>query len=73
MMAKRKTTGAPILPAHLFDEIYQLWGEDGAVEILDKVQLGEMTVEQVETALRRPDIQPEDWQRFEEGWRPDGW
>jgi len=72
-MAKRKTTGAPILPAHLFAEIYQLWGEDGAVEILDKVQLGEMTVEQVETALRRPDIEPEDWQRFEDGWRPDGW
>lgn len=72
-MAKRKTTGPPILPARLFDEIYQLWGEEGAVEILDKVQTGEMTVEQVETALRRPDIEPEDWQRFEEGWRPNGW
>lgn len=72
-MATRKTSGPPILPATLFDQIMQLWGEDEAVEILDKVQLGEMTVDQVERALNRPDIEPEDWQRFEEGWRPDAW
>ena len=72
-MATRKTTGPPILPPRLFDEINQIWGEEAAVEILDKVQLGEMTVEHVETGLRRPDIDPSDWQRFEEGWRPDHW
>lgn len=72
-MATRKTSGPPILPATLFDQIMQLWGEDEAVEILDKVQVGEMTVDQVERALNRPDIEPEDWQRFEEGWRPDAW
>ncbi|TFB83605.1 hypothetical protein E3O44_17165 [Cryobacterium algoricola] len=72
-MATRKTTGHPILPARLFDEINQIWGEEAAVETLDKVQVGEMTVEQVQTGLRRPDIEPEDWQRFEEGWRPDNW
>ena len=72
-MAKRKTTGHPILPAKYFDWLLIHWGEDAAVELLDKVQIGEMTVEQVERAINRPDIDPENWQDFEEGWRPSNW
>ena len=72
-MATRKTRGHPILPAKHFDWLLTHWGEDAAVEILDKVQTGEMTVEQVERAINRPDIEPEDWQDFEEGWRPPDW
>ena len=63
----------PLLPIKAFSWLYDHWGYDAAKEILDKVQNGEMKVEQVETAIRRPDIEPEDWQRFEEGWHPDDW
>lgn len=72
-MTKRKTTGPPILPIKSYDWLLTNWGEDAAVEILDKVQVGEMTVEQVESAIKRPDIEPEDWPAFEDGWRPDSW
>ncbi|BCW67342.1 hypothetical protein NicSoilB4_21050 [Arthrobacter sp. NicSoilB4] len=72
-MAKRKTSGHPILPAKHFDWLLTHWGEDAAVEILDKVQLGEMSVEEVEKGINRPDIDPGDWQAFEDGWRPPNW
>lgn len=68
--AKRKS---PLLPAKAFLWIYDYWGEDAAQEVLDKVQNGEMSVEQVGKAIDRPDINPKDWQDFEEGWRPPGW
>ena len=63
----------PLLPAKAFLWLYDHWGEDEAQEVLDKVQRGEMTVEWVEKAINRPDIDPKDWQKFEEGWRPSGW
>jgi hypothetical protein len=63
----------PLLPAKAFLWLYDHWGEDAAQEVLDKVQIGEMSVEQVEKAINRPDINPKDWQDFEEGWRPSGW
>jgi hypothetical protein len=69
----RRTTGHPILPAKHYLWLMDNWGEDAADEILDKVQTGGMSVEQVETAINRPDIDPEDWSDFEEGWRPTNW
>lgn len=69
----RRTTGHPILPIDLFDEIYQLSGEGEANRILDKVQLGKMSVDDVRTYLHRPDIEPEQWRDFEDGWRPENW
>jgi hypothetical protein len=55
-MVKRKTTGHPILPIKDFDWLLTHWGEESAVEILDKVQSGEMTVEQVERGINGPII-----------------
>lgn len=72
-MKKRRTEGHPILPISLFDKISDFQGEDAAVEILDLVQEGNLSVEDVEKALNRSDIDPSDWERFEEGWRPDNW
>ena len=69
----RRTSGHPILPAELFSRLYDIGGGDFATEILDQVQEGSMTVEQVRKSLDRPDIDPEDWRDFEDGWRPDGW
>ena len=69
----RKTTGAPKLPADLFSKIYDRDGHAEAVRILDKVQRDEMSVEDVRTALNRPDIDPKDWRDFEDGWRPKDW
>lgn len=63
----------PLLPAKAYLWLYDHWGRDAAHEVLGKVQNGEMSVEQVEKAINRPDIDPEDWREFEEGWRPLGW
>jgi len=62
----------PILPIKDYSWLYDHWGEDAANEVLDKVQTGEMTVEHIENCINRPDINPKDWQDFEEGWRPSG-
>ena len=40
---------------------------------LDNVQDGTWSVEDVENFMNRDDIDPDDWQKFEEGWRPDKW
>lgn len=69
----RRTTGHPILPIDLFDEIFLKDGEGEANRILDKVQRGQLDVEDVRKALHRPSIPPEKWRDFEDGWRPDGW
>ena len=72
-MKKRRTEGHPILPIKLFDWFYENQGEDAAVEILDLVQEGKLKVEDLDKAIKRPDIDSSDWQRFEEGWRPANW
>ena len=65
----------PILPIDLFDKLYDLWhgDEESLSDIVRRVQDGRMSVDDVRKALDRPDIQPEDWQDFEDGWRPDDW
>lgn len=73
MAVKRRTEGHPILPIDLFDWLLTCWGEEEAVEVLDKVQEGSLKVEDVRRAIERPDIDESNWQDFEEGWRPDNW
>lgn len=63
----------PLLSIDSFLWLYDNWGEEAAQEVLDKVQRGEMSAEQVEKAINRPEIEPEEWRDFEEGWRPDEW
>jgi len=63
----------PLIPLEIFRWLLRNWGEDAAFEIYDKVERGEMTTELVETLFYRPDIEPKDWQDFEDGWRPEGW
>ena len=67
------TKEPPLLPIKAFLWVYDHWGADEAQEVFEKVQNGEMSVEDVEKAISRPDIEPEDWRDFEDGWRPDGW
>ena len=69
----RRTTGHPILPIDLWDEIYQRDGEGEANRTSDKVQLGYLSVDDVRKAIKRPSIPPEKWRDFEDGWRPDDW
>lgn len=63
----------PLIPSEIFRWLLRNWGEEAAFEIYDKVERGELTTERVETLFYRPDIEPEDWQDFENGWRPAGW
>lgn len=72
-MDKRKTARPPKLPIDDYIWILDHCGEDEANQIFEKVQNDEMTVEHVERVMKRPEIEPEDWRDFEEGWRPDGW
>lgn len=69
----RRTTGHPILPIDLFADILEQFGEDTADMALDNVQDGTWSVDDVENFMNRDDIDPEDWQKFEEGWRPKKW
>jgi hypothetical protein len=32
-----------------------------------------MSVDEVETYISRPDINPKGWAEYEDGWRPSGW
>lgn len=50
----------------MFLWIYDNWGEDAAQEVLDKVQIGENSVDQVEACINRPDIDSKDWVDFED-------
>jgi hypothetical protein len=63
----------PLLPQKYFDWIESNWGLEEALRIDKEILDGKRTAEDVMRAIDRPDIEPEDWQSFEEGWRPDGW
>ena len=69
----RRTTGHPILPIELFDILLRTRGEETADWVLDMVQEGTLSVDEVIRVINRPDIEPEDWRDFEDGWRPEGW
>jgi len=63
----------PILPIKFYDWMLTHWGEEDAQIMFDKVQNGEIAVEDFERGINRPDIEPGQWSDFEEGWRPDDW
>ncbi len=65
----------PILPIDLYAKLYENWhGDADAVnDVVDRVQQGQLSVDDVQKAIDRPDISPEDWRDFEDGWRPDNW
>lgn len=63
----------PLLSAKRLLWLYDNWGEEEAEEVFDKVQSGQMSAEEVDTCINRPDIDPKDWADFEDGWRPPGW
>ncbi len=59
-------------------------GEGRAKEIAEQVHNGELTSEEAdewadrvvdsyERSKRRRDIDPEEWNGFEDGWRPEDW
>lgn len=65
----------PKMPAELFGQVYDLFhgDEDSIHDVVERVEDGRMSVEDVRRNLARPDIDPEDWQDFEDGWRPSNW
>ena len=60
-----------------YDYYYNIGGENLANHWYQKVHNGDITKDEldkrVEKYKRRPDIEPEDWRDFEDGWRPEGW
>ena len=59
-------------------------GAEKADDVAADVRAGEMTAaeaddwsrnveEMHERSAHRRDIEPHEWRKFEEGWRPDGW
>ena len=74
----------PEISQKAFDDIETFLGKGKAEEVAEQVRSGDMTPEaadnwgrqlweQYERSRGRRDIEPEEWQDFEEGWRPEGW
>lgn len=63
----------PIMPANMFADIFEQFGEETASMAFDNVENGIWTVDEVQDFMDRPDIEPDDWEKFEEGWRPNNW
>lgn len=65
----------PVMPIEVFEDLfYKLDQDEEAIKrVVSDVQDGRRTVEEVQRTLNRPDIEPEQWRDFEDGWRPDGW
>ncbi|KRF44609.1 hypothetical protein ASH01_11495 [Terrabacter sp. Soil811] len=66
-------TRPPLLPQKYFDWIATNWSLEDAHRIDKEVIEGTRSAEDVIRAIDRPDMEPENWQAFEDGWRPDGW
>ena len=56
-----------------YEFIYNRDGVEEANRWFDKVHNGDITREELDRMIDRPDIDPEDWQDFEDGWRPNNW
>lgn len=63
----------PKMSNELYDKLVAKDGKWGADRAKRLVESGEWKAEQLERALNRPDIDPDDWRDFEDGWRPEGW
>ena len=72
-MGKKVTNINDEISGEAYDFIFNNAGEEEANRWFNKVHNGEITKEQVDKMINRPDIDPEDWRDFEEGWRPDDW
>ena len=70
------------IPKEAYNNIEIYLGTDKANEVAQKVKSGEMTPQEAtewgeklketfESARGRRDIDPENWGKFEDGWRPD--
>jgi hypothetical protein len=79
-----KGDGSAELPADVYRRIERYLGTGKADDVVEQVRSGFTTIadadawsraveQQWERSRNRPDIEPEDWQAFEEGWRPEGW
>lgn len=77
-------SGSERLSSEAFAIFETYLGLSKAEEIAQEVRDGELSASEAEqwsqsvqqtseNARNRPDIEPEDWQKFEEGWRPEGW
>ena len=56
-----------------YEFIFNRDGEEEANRWFNKVHNGDITREQLDRMINRPDIEPEDWRDFEDGWRPHKW
>lgn len=72
-MGKKVTRIEDEISNEAYEFIYNNSGSEEADRWFQKVHNGEVTKEYVDNMIRRPDIVPEKWQDFEEGWRPEGW
>lgn len=81
---KRGNSDGAELSSEAYERFTIYLGQGKADEVANDVRSGEMTAgeaeewsksvkDSFESSRHRPDIEPEDWQAFEEGWRPDGW
>ena len=77
------TSGSELSP-EAYKRFSTYLGMDKADEVANDVRSGEVSANEAEAWSRsveemhensrhRPDIEPEDWRAFEEGWRPEGW
>lgn len=65
----------PILPIDLYGKLNDLWNgdEEAVADVVRRVQDGKMSVTDVIKALKRSNINPKEWRKFEDGWRPEDW
>ena len=49
---KRRTEGHPILPINVFSDLYDAFGEEISMEILDRVQERRISVEEAREYLK---------------------
>jgi phytoene/squalene synthetase len=77
-------TGEPEISPEAYERFSIYLGTGKADDVANDVRSGEITADEAEAWSRsveemheksrhRPDIEPEDWRKFEEGWRPEGW
>lgn len=74
----------PSISPLAYQRIATYLGQEKADDVAVDVSSGEMAPEEAdswsielerinERSRGRADVDPEDWQAFEEGWRPDNW
>ena len=72
-MGKKVTRIEDEISTEAYEFIYNRDGAEEADRWFNKVHNGEITRDELDRVIKRPDIDPEDWQAFEDGWRPNNW